>query len=206
MSRGLSTTNTAQVNASHLEEVILVKLEFDTPVYVHSGIGTITYDSNDYIGVGHYGGIEGTRESEALGPTAITLTLDGITSQHINEALDSGNLYDVVTIYCGYRQDDGTLHDNPWIVWKGWYEYAAIRIDAESTVQITCQHDLSRLGEKKGRRYTHEDQQEAYSGDNAFRFVARMANLKLRWGGESVGIVGSGGGGWRPGDPQLYEF
>ena len=51
MSRGLSTINETQVDSSHVHDVPLVKLEFDTPVYVHSGIGTITYDTNDYLGV-----------------------------------------------------------------------------------------------------------------------------------------------------------
>ena len=191
MSRGLSATNTAQVDGVHVYEVVLVKLEFDTPLYVHSGVGTISYGGNSYTGVGKFGGITGTRESEALGPSAITLTLDGITSAHISEALDSGNLYDPVTIYVGYRQDNGTLVDDPWVMWKGWYEFATVSIGEESSVSIICQHDLSVLEEKAGDRYSDEDQQDKYTGDLGFQFTHDMANVKLIWGGGGV----SGGGG-----------
>lgn len=200
MSRGLSTTNTAQVDGVHVYEVVLVKLEFDTPVYVHSGIGSISYGGNTYLGVGRFGGISGTRESEALGPSAITLTLDGITSAQITEALDSGNLYDPVTIYVGYRQDAGTLVDDPWILWKGWYEFASVVLDSESSVNIVCQHDLAILDEKGGDRYSDEDQQDKYTGDIGFAFAHDMGSVNLIWGGGFVG-GGGGGGGTRDGGP-----
>lgn len=194
MTRGLSATNTTQVDGAHVHTVVLVKLEFDTPVYVHSGVGNIVYDSNTYTGVGDFGGVTQPRESEALGPSSVTLTLSGITGQNLTEALDSGNLYDVVTIYQGYRQDDGTLYDDPWIAWRGWYEYGSINMDDESSVHITCQHDLSRLTEKNGARYSDEDQQSKYTGDVGLEFVADMASVKLLWGGGPVGGAGGGTG------------
>lgn len=186
MSRGLSTTNEAQVDAQHLHEVALVQFGFDTPVYVHSGIGSITYDSNTYLGMGDLGTISAPRESEALGPAPITLGLEGVTSDYIGEALDSGNLYDEVTIYVGYRQDDGTLVADPWILWKGWYEYGSIELGDESEVQITCQHDLSQISEKKGDRYSDEDAQSKNAGDVAFEFTASTKNQKLLWAGGRV--------------------
>lgn len=194
MSRGLSTTNTAQVDAAHLHEVTLVKLEFDTPVYVHSGIGTITYDSNDYLGVGGYGGASALRESEVLGPSAIQLTLSGVEDAYITECLDSGNMYDPVTIYQGYRQDDGTLYDDPWTAWKGWYEFASGSFGEESIVSITCQHDLSILGEKLGDRYSDEDQQDKFTGDVGLEYVASTINQELIWGGGPVSSGSFAGG------------
>ncbi len=188
----LGTTNQAQVDGSHLHRVNLVKFEFDTPVYVHSGIGTITYDGNDYIGVGAFGGFSVARESEALGPSSITFTLDGVDADHITEGLDAGNLYDRVTLYEGYRQDDGTLFADPWVVWAGWYEYASISLDAESSVQITAQHDLSVLAEKDGGRLSDEDQQARYTGDVGLEFAATISSLKLLWGGGGV-VVGFDG-------------
>lgn len=186
MSRGLSATNQAQVDAAHLHEVILVRLDFDTPVFVHSGYGEITYDSNVYIGVGHLGSIDQARESEALGPSPITLNLSGIPTTYIAEALDSGNLYDTVTIYQGYRQDDGTLYDTPWLLWRGWYEYGAVRVGEDGAVSITCQHDLSQLDEKDGGRYSDEDQQSAYTGDVGLEFASDSGSVTLLWGGGPV--------------------
>jgi hypothetical protein len=187
MSRNLSSTNQTQVAAAHLHEVVMVKLEFDTPVYVHSGIGTISYDGNDYLGVGDFGGVSETREAEQLGPAPITLQLSGVDSSLIGEALDSGNYGDVVTIYVGYRQDDGTLYDDPWIVWKGWYENAAISMGTEGNIiSVTCQHDLAVLEESDNGRFTDEDQKRRFSGDTGFEYVHLIPTLKLMWAGGPV--------------------
>lgn len=190
MSRDISAANLAEINASHLHEVILVKLEFDTPVYVHSGIGTIVYDSNSYLGVGAFGSVTNTSETEVLRPTSLTLTLSGVDSNMVAEALDAGNYGDVVTIYEGYRQDDGTLVADPWIVWRGKYEYASIGSGVESVVSLTLQNDLAVLGEIDGSRYTDEEQQAKFTGDTGFKFVSAMASVELLWGG---GRVGGGG-------------
>ena len=199
MSRGLSTTNTTQVDGSHVHLVTLVKMDFDTPAYAHSGTGTISYGGNSYLGVGDFGGVSGERESEVLGPSAVTLTLTGIDSDYIAEAVDSGNIYDKVTIYQGYRNDDGTLADDPWIAWSGWFEFASIKVDAESSISITCQHDLSMMNEKDGSRYSDEDQQNRYAGDVGLEFTSDMVGLRLLWGGGPV-ASGPGGGTVIPGD------
>ena len=236
MSRGLSTINEAQVDSSHVHLVTLVKLDFDTPLYVHSGVGPIVYGGttavsagntyaawrgaveppgagasgntyaaargavesayvsagDTYLGVGGYGGITAPRESEALGPAAVTLTLSGVDADYIAEALDSGRVYDRITIYQGYRKDDGTLWDDPWTIWEGWFEYAAIQADEQSQISITCQHDLSQLTEKDGGRYSDEDQQSEYPGDLGLEYASDMVDVKLNWGGGPV--VGVGGG------------
>ena len=187
MSRSVSSTNLTEINASHLHEVVLVKMEFDTPAYAHSGIGTISYDGNDYLGVGDFGSISNTTESEQLRPNSLTLQLSGVDSTLLTEALDSGNYGDVVTLYVGYRQDDGTLVDDPWLLWRGTFDYASISRGADNVVSIVVQHDLAVLDEVNGGRYTDEDQQSKFTGDVGLEFIADMANLTLVWGGGRVG-------------------
>ena len=186
--RDISAANLAEINAAHLHLVVMVKLEFDTPLYVHSGIGTITYDSNDYLGVGQFGSISNMTESEVLRPTSLTLTLSGVDSNLITEALDSGDYGDIVTIYNGYRQDDGTLVADPLLIWKGKFEFASISQGEQSIVSITVQHDLAVLNEKDGGRITDEDQQVRFPGDVAFEFIHDMENIgrRLIWAGGAV--------------------
>lgn len=202
MSRDISATNLTEINAAHLYEVLLVKLEFDTPVYCHSGIGTITYGGNDYLGVGQFGSVSGARESENLTPSPLTLTLSGVDSSLITEALDSGNYGDAVTIFSGYRQDDGTLVDDPFIIWKGSLEYTSISQGESNAAAITLQHDLAVLDESDGGRFTDEDQQTRFSGDLGLEYVADMNGLRLIWGGARVvtGVLG----GSKPGRPTIH--
>ena len=198
MSRLITATNLTEINAAHLHVVTLLHLAFDEPVFINSGVGNITFNSNVYIGVGQLGAIGESRESELLGPKPITLQLSGIDPNMIVEAQEAGRYKDVIIVYEGYRNDDGTLVDDPWIVWKGWFEYANIILDKQGTVTIIAQHDLSILNDKDGGRYTDEDQQQRFSGDVFFEFVTDMPTVKLQWGGRTIGGSGSGG----PGGPS----
>jgi hypothetical protein len=194
MSRTLSSANLTEIAADHLHVVILVKFLFDTPAYVHSGIGSITYDGNTYTGVGDLGSIDSVGESEDLRPMNVRLSMSGVSSQYITEALDSGNYGDVITIYKGYRQDDGTLVDDPWILWSGTYEHAQILEDDTATVTITAVHDLAILDEADGSRFTDEDQKQRYASDNGFEYVHLQAEMKLMWGGRPTQPSGLGTG------------
>lgn len=190
MSRGLSASNIAEVDSNSYQEVVLVNLDFDTPVFAHSGIGTITYDSDDYLGVGDFGAVDSALESEQLGTAPIQLTLSGVDATLLSEALDSGNYGDVVTVYVGYRQDDGTLVDDPWVVARGKYDYATVSRGADNSITIVAQNDLAVLNEKSGRKFTNEDQLAEYSSDTGFEHVTDAATIQLQWGGRSGQIGG----------------
>ncbi len=187
MSRGLVAANRTEVDAVYLQPVLLVKLQFDTPIFVHSGVGPITFGGDTYTGVGDFGAVGAVEESESVGPSPISLTLSGIDAAHITEALDAGNYGDIVTLYEGYRQDDGLLVADPWIVAGGTFEHATISLGENNAITIVIQHDLERLQEKAGDKYTDEDQQQKFAGDQGFKFVAAMVNQKLLWAGGRVG-------------------
>ena len=199
MSRTISATNLTEINAAHLHIVTLVHLAFDTPVFTHSGIGNITFNSDVYVGVGQLGAIGESRESEVLGPKQITLQLSGIDPNMIAEAQEAGRFKDAITVYEGYRNDDGTLVDDPWIVWKGWFDYSSITIGDQGIVIITAQHDLAVLNEKDGGRFTDEDHLSRFLLDVFFEFITNMATVKLQWGGKTIS---GGGAGTSPPEPD----
>lgn len=194
MSRGLSANNLAEINAPHLYEVVLAKFDYGTPIYVHSGIGTITYDGDDYLGVGDFGGISKASESDRLGPHAIDFTLTATDATNVSEGLEAGRYGDVITAFVGYRQDDGTLVADPWVLWKGKHDNATISLGDQNAVVITGQHDLAVLNKKDGGRYTDEDQQRRFASDLGFEYVSDVPTQRLVWGGGAVanGTVNSG--------------
>ena len=187
MSRNIGANNITEANLASLEVVILVHFAFTVPIYVHTGIGTITFSGDNYLGVGDLGTIGGMEESEQLSPAPIELTLSSTVSTHIAEALDSGNFGDTITIYQGYRNIDGTLVADPWILARGTFEYANITLSEEDNkVTIVMQHDIVRLEEKNGRRWSDEDQRNEYPNDTFLSFIAGINNQKLLWGGQVV--------------------
>src|SRR5690606_25927271 len=200
MSRGLSTDNQTAVDGGHVHQVLLGKFEFDTPVYVHTGVGTITYDGNDYLGVGDFAGVSSVEESEDLSPALARFVLSGFDSTFLSEALDSGNYGDVITIYEGYRKDDGTLEDDPWIIWKGTFEYSEFVRGQQNAIAVIGKHDLAVLDEADGSRFTDEDQRNRFSGDLGLSHVHEAATKlsDLLWGGKKV-VPNSTGGQRHPG-------
>lgn len=186
MTRGLPSNVTTGFAESHVNEVVLVSLAFDTPVYLHSGIGTITYDGNDYLGVGAFGRIDNVEESEQITPSKFQLVLSGVDGTLIGEALTAGRYGDVVTVYEGVRSDDGTLSGDPGVVARGTFENATLQLGSSNTIAVNVEHDLSRTEEKIGARYTDEDQQTRFSGDTGFSRVHAVIDQKLLWGGREV--------------------
>ena len=197
MARELPADVVTQLDSDHVYAIYMAKLEFEAPVYVHTGIGNVTYDGDEYLGVGTFGGIDGVRESELLGPSSIRLTLSGIDPNMIAEALDAGRYDDRMTVWQALRQDDGTLIDDPYTFWRGRFEYANITVGEDNTITIIGQHDLAILDKKDGRRFSDEDQQAAYAGDLLFEYIAEQENVTYKWGGR---IVTNG-----PGSPDKSE-
>ncbi len=197
MTRPLSPANLVELGKPYVELVTLAHLAFDTPIFVHSGIGNITVGADVYLGVGDLGSISEPNETELLSPAAVTLQLSGVQAAHISEALDAGNYKDAITIYEGYRQTDGTLVDDPWLKWSGFFEYATYVQGSSNAVQVFAQHELANLDDSDNSRYTDEDQVQRFAGDRIFEFIHDMATVDLLWGGRE--IRGGGGGDTREG-------
>lgn len=195
MTRGYSSANQQELTAQTLHQILMAKLEFDTPVYIHTGVGSVVFDGNTYLGVGDFGSVTGIKESEFLRFNKITLNLSGIDSAYVDEALNSSNYGDLVTLYEGFRSDDGTLVDNPEIVWAGTVEYANLTVGSEAVVSLVCTHELAFLSEIDGSRFTDEDQRTDYPDDGGLKFIADVANTSknLVWAGGPVPTGQSGG-------------
>lgn len=183
MSR-LGTANQAQAQASHRREIAMAKIEFSTPVYVHSGMGNVTYDGNTYLGVGSYGSSD-VSESENLGPAPIRLQLSAVDTALVTEALDSGNFGDAVTLYVGYLDDAGALIADPWIAAKGTLDHMVFTRGDDNVITLVAQNELASLDTIAGDKFSTEDQEEKFTGDVGLEFATDQNFSTLRWGGRN---------------------
>lgn len=194
MSRNIGASNITETAATHVRPVWLFKLEFDTPVYVHSGIGNLidTFVSPNitYVGAGAAGSIGSIQESDEFAPQPITLSLSGVSDAYLTEAIDAGNYGDRVTVYKGYKDASGALVAAPWIVGAGIYEKADITQGNANTITIIVQHFLMILNDKDGRRFSDESQTSEYPGDTGCAFLADMVNKKLVFGDAKDAVAG----------------
>lgn len=191
MSRSLAAATQTHVEGTHVHPVIMCRIDFTpTSIYVHTGLGTIGFESNSYLGVGTLGGLSGLAETENLVPSPITLSLSGIDSNIFGESLDASNYGDRVFLHIAYRNDDGTVIGTPWNFYKGRIEYSSANRGREGNiVSMVVQHVLAILSKKIATRYTDESQQKKFPGDLGFQFIEQNIGLQLQWGARDPGTI-----------------
>lgn len=183
MSRELTSTMLALLDDANVQKVAMVHMAIDDPVYVHSGLGKITYGGNTYVGIGVLGSVSDHEESEALSAQPITFTLSGLDHLQVRTALNAAAFGDQITLYEAFIDDAGTIIGEPLVIWSGSVDSTSISVGPESSVSIVGQHDIADIDKMSGARWTDEDQQGRFSGDLCFQFIHNMPTLILMWAG-----------------------
>jgi hypothetical protein len=190
MSRWTSGTNETAAAQRHV--VIVMFCQLDLPsgtLRVHDAAGTFTWGSQTWSGVGSFGGVE--RVSEALDtvPVPIDLTLSGVDTSLVSDAMTTQYHGEAVTLYMGLvSPTTNLLVADPQEVWGGYMDVMTIEIAQNSaTISLRCESRLRR--KPAAARYTDEDLQIRYSGDNFFAHLHTVGQQK-RWGGSTVAAGG----------------
>lgn len=184
MPRALSSGMLAAIQATSLSPAIFVEMHFADGVQrVWSGIGTILFNSVNWLGVGSFGGVSIIEEGTGVEAKGITLSLSGIDQSMLAEALQNLQLGLPVTVYLGMFDGSGNLISTPTIAWAGRIDQSTIEVGAESaTISINCENRLLDMNVPVDRRYTHDDQQIDFPGDLGFFFVASIQEQTIYWG------------------------
>lgn len=167
--------------------IIFVKLAFPSgTVFIHNGVGTHSFDGDDYLGVGTFGGIDALEDTVELISKPVSLTLSSITP----EIIDAIRVDDIfgrdADIYLGALDDDGRLKGTPDNWFSGHMETLELILGKEDGVHITLQSRASRLRLRNNKRYTLEDHQADHPGDLLFEFLPALMEAEVTWGGERV--------------------
>ncbi len=185
MPRDLSATNLAEAASDHIMPVVFADLAFDSgTVRVHTGVGSLTFNSNTYSGVGDFGGIDVIEENADLTPNAYRLRLSGFDSTYLDESLNQDVYGRAVTLYLGFLNIDGTLADDPEEVASGTMDSMEITYGDQASINLVVESDLKFFQRANGKLFTDEDQQIDYSGDLGFQYLDQIQNARVVWGGK----------------------
>lgn len=184
MSRALGTTNAAQTVAATVRPAVLCELAFiGDPVRVHSGIGSFSWDSKTWAGVGDFGGVSDVEEGADISARGITLTLSGVPSELLAHSLATQYRGRGVKLWLGFLNESGAFVANPYQIFGGRMDTMTIEDSGEtSTISVQCESRLIDLRRPRVSRYTHEEQIARHPGDLGLEFVARLAEKPLYWG------------------------
>ena len=198
MSRNLPTNTANAIASQHVgEEIMFAKLEFpDGTLYLHTSLGTYTWGGQDWSGVGSWGGIEGIEEAQQISSYSATLTLSGLDSTLLNEALSQDYFMRPVTIYFGVANENDVLVDTPTQIWAGFCDSLQLSVGADGgdVIRLVCESELVQFERSANLRYSDNAQQNVHSGDTFFQFLPAIAdNPAIKWANaDSENLVGKG--------------
>ena len=176
----------SEVTTAQLSPVLLVDMDFTTPVYLWTGYGTLTYAGKGYLGTGDLGTIAPVEETTDLSARGLMFQLSGIPTAFISLALNENYQGRSCSVQLGALSTTAGLIASPVTVFVGRMDVMAISDDG-STAQITMSAEarLVDLLRVKESRYTDEEQQTIDATDKGLEYVNAIQEKTIYWGAQN---------------------
>jgi hypothetical protein len=165
--------------------LFLVRINLDTPIFMHSRFGEYEFEGNTYYGVGALGGISAKVEDPVLDPQRLTLSLTGIDLRFYQEMKAQNYQNRDVWIWKALLNDDDTIMGNVAIRWfRGLSGDGEVMEEAGGTcgVTLTVANFLAKWKRSANLRYNDKTQQELFAGDTFLQYVIEAQRGKV-WRG-----------------------
>ena len=179
-------TTTAGVQAELVKQrvtpVFLMSFDFSVPVYFWTGVGVLSWDGHTWQGSGTVIKMAGIQETQAVQAMGMTFQIEGVDSELVSLALSEPVQGRDAKLWLGFLDASGALITDP--VGPFGYMMDTIGIDEDPrnpVITLTCESRLARLDKAKVRRYTHEDQQIDFPGDEGLAFVTAIQEKSIVW-------------------------
>lgn len=184
MPRDVTSDMIAALSANLIRPALFVSCAFKNEVvYAWSGIGSITWNSHTWLGVGSLGSISSIEETVAVEAKGVTIALSGCNPGLLSDVLGDYQVGLPVMVYIGVFDPSGTLVTSPILSFAGRMDKPTVTISGSSaTIQINCENRLVDMNSSVERRYTDVDQQQLYPGDLGFSFVNSIQQVTIYWG------------------------
>jgi hypothetical protein len=181
--RNLDSTLAAHLNDGLIQPVIMAMLTFRTQTtYVWSGVGTLTYGGNNYLGVGSMGKLGVITEGVDVQADGVTVELSGIDPIYKGECLTDIQVGAPAKIWFGLLSANA-LVGAPYLVFSGTVDKPTFSIGGDSvTISLALENKMLNLSRASQRRYTSADQHIQYPDDTAFGWVEQLSDQALIWG------------------------
>ena len=188
MARSITTAFKNAIKSSVVRPLLAVELEFSTgTLRFWNGYGDLTMtaggSSNTFTGLGDLMSVSPTAESDQIEAIGASLSLTGIKSSFISTALTGNYTNRNASIFLGLFDSSKSVIADVYTLFKGKMDIMKIDEGPESaTITLNLENRLIVLDRPIHRRFTHEDQQERFSGDLGFEFVPDLQDKEIIWG------------------------
>lgn len=181
--RPLTADMLAALAAENVRPIMFVALDFSGGmVRLHSGVGSMIFGGNTYVGTGQLGKISTIEEATELQAYGLKLELSGIPNTLINTALSEHYQGRSANIWLGALTAAHTLIADPTLVFFGRMDNIEIQVGDTATLILAVENKLVDWDRPRIRRFNNADQQAEYPGDLGCEFVEVTANKTIFWG------------------------
>lgn len=205
MARNLTTAHKTQLTSKVKRVGLLVEIDYTpTPVRVWTGRDDITWDSKTWKGIGDLGSISVITEKVGIRAGTLKLTLNGVPSSAVANALDDAQAGRSVKVWVATFTESGgvwsIVADPNRMEWADTDVHEIVEDDGKYSIELNCETPLSRLTLLNVLRCTTEDQQRHFPDDTFFDFAVQVAEKALYWPTpepSSANSTASGGAGYK---------
>ena len=158
----------------------------DSIEYLWTGVGPITWNGRTWLGMGALANVSAVTEDSQLTAQGISLSLSGIDSTQLHEALSQIRQGMPVKLWLAFFYPDGTIVPEPVMCFAGRMDQPTIEESGEgSTITIAVENRMADLQRRLVRRFTDQDQRMDWPRDNGFAYVAQLMDWNSAWGVQS---------------------
>lgn len=210
-------------NTQGLAMSILFFADFDNdPLYAWTGVGPLEYNGNIYQGVGDMGTIapiiEDSKLADVRGSATLSAIPEGSIPDIVGEITDGNPTGRDFTIDLAFFNVDTTLAGVLPLT-AGFIDGSVITEapteDGEllGSVGLNLASEATRLSKRRFTRQTNQAQQEIFSGDLGFEFIADTNMGEIAWGQKASVAAGASSGGngggippWKLNDGERFQY
>ena len=187
MLQPFSTSMQQQLNKDNIKLAYFVEIDLNPQVLVHSGVGTITHNNKDYVGVGILGNVSTVRQTGELEANAITLELSALDSSILTDALTEQFSEKDVRIYLGALD----ANDNHKVLafdllFSGFVSDVNANLGQNNSVSLSVSNKVEKWKNGKSDRFSDESHLSRNPNDHFFKFLAATSTMDIRWGNTST--------------------
>lgn len=182
--RAMSAGVIAELRKGVVRPFNLVEIYFtDQTSYIWSGVGDLVVGGNTYKGVGTLGKISTISETQDIQANAVQLSLSGVPTSLLGEAISYCRQGQKVSIFLGFFDSSGAVIADPFPVYIGRMDSVQVDDSPDTcTILVNCETALADLKRARVQRYTDDDQQRTRPGDKGLQYQPMCADWNGGWG------------------------
>ena len=186
MARGLTSSIKTELATGVIDPVLLVEIEFGTPVYLTNApfdiTSSVSGSSRTYLTNGHLKNITGINETNKPTKNSLQLTLSGVDQTYISIALSENIINKEVYIYRGFLDANNALIADSFLLFFGTIdEYRITDNTTTANLVLNLTSHWGNFEKTSGRVTTDNSQQRFFSGDKGMEFAA-LTVRDIKWG------------------------